>query len=154
MTLFNTFALHAGRWSSGMTLALHGEFPWFDPHTLLRISVTFIADIVLHFFALFFTQWLIYPFSFHIDTLISIFMLHLANLCVVAKIEMHIKSVIFCTVFLREITKTKPVGLLQILVFFYYFFGKSTWERCLFLVFHWIIVYQGFYIWNLKRKYT
>ena len=41
-------------------------------------------------FALFFTQWLIYPFSFHIDILIWTFIFHLANLCVVAKIEMHV----------------------------------------------------------------
>ena len=29
--------------------------------------------------------------SFHIDILISTFIFHLANLCVVAKIEMHLK---------------------------------------------------------------
>ena len=33
-------------------------------------------------------------------------------------------------------------------------FGKSTRGRCLFLFFHLTIVYQGFYILNLKRKYT
>ena len=55
------------------------------------VSVIFIAVIVLYFFALFFTQWLIYPFSFHIDILIYTFIFHLANLCFVAKIEMHVK---------------------------------------------------------------
>ena len=34
------------------------------------VSVFFIAIIVLYFFAFFFTQWLIYPFFFHIDILI------------------------------------------------------------------------------------
>ena len=35
-------------------------------------------------------QWLIYPFSFHIDILIQTFIFYLANLFVVAKIEMHV----------------------------------------------------------------
>ena len=34
MTLFNTFVLHTGRWSSGMSLASHGELLWFETHTL------------------------------------------------------------------------------------------------------------------------
>ena len=38
MTLFNTNALHVGRWCSGMTLAWHGEGPGFNTHTL-RCSV-------------------------------------------------------------------------------------------------------------------
>ena len=54
------------------------------------VSVIFIAIIVLYFL-LFFMQWLIYPFSFHIDILILTFIFHLPNLCVVAKIEMHVK---------------------------------------------------------------
>ena len=35
MTLFNTFALHACLWSSGMTLASHGVHSWFETHTRL-----------------------------------------------------------------------------------------------------------------------
>ena len=35
MTLFNTFAFHASRWCSGMSLASHGERHWFETHTIL-----------------------------------------------------------------------------------------------------------------------
>ena len=71
------------------------------------VSVYFYCWHCFVLFALFFTQWLIYQFSFHIDILIETFIFHLANLCVVSKIEMHEKLVIFCTVLLREITQNK-----------------------------------------------
>ena len=70
MTLFNTLALHAIRWCSGMSLASHGEGPWFETHTLLCSISYFYCYHCFVLFALFFTQWLIYPFSFHIDILI------------------------------------------------------------------------------------
>ena len=50
MTLFNTLDLHAIRWCSGMSLASHGEGPWFETHTILcSVSYFFIAVIILHF---------------------------------------------------------------------------------------------------------
>ena len=57
---------------------------------------------------------------------------------------------IFFTVLLREITQNETDRNIANFAIF----GKSTWERCLFLFCHLTIVYQGFYIWNLKRKYT
>ena len=67
MTLFNTLALHAIRWCSGMSLASHGEGPWFETDTMLCSIIYFYCYHCFVLFALFFTQWLIYPFSFHID---------------------------------------------------------------------------------------
>ena len=68
--LFNTFALHAGRWCSGMSLASYGERRWFE--TYIQYSVVSVIFYCWHcfvLFALFFTQWLInINFSF---TLIS-----------------------------------------------------------------------------------
>ena len=50
MTLFNTSALHAGLWSSGMTLASHREHDWFETYTILcNIGYFFIAYSVLYF---------------------------------------------------------------------------------------------------------
>ena len=49
MTLFNTLALHAIRWCSGMSLASHGEGPWFETYTILLVSIIFIVLIVLYF---------------------------------------------------------------------------------------------------------
>ena len=91
MTLFNTLVFHAIRWCSGMSLASHGEGLWFETHTILCSISYFYCYHCFVLFALFFTQWLIYSFSFHIDILISTFIFHLANLCVVDKIEMHVK---------------------------------------------------------------
>ena len=54
------------------------------------VSVIFIAIIVLYFCSLFYAMANI-SISFHIDILIKTFIFHLANLCVVAKIEMHVK---------------------------------------------------------------
>ena len=67
MTLFNTLARHAIRWCSGMSLASHGEGPWFETHTILCSISYFYCYHCFVLFALFCTQWLIYPFSFHID---------------------------------------------------------------------------------------
>ena len=65
---------HASRWCSGMTLAWHGEGPGFETQTILCSISYFLLLLLQHhcfvLFALFFTQWLIYPFSFHIDILI------------------------------------------------------------------------------------
>ena len=89
MTLFNTIA--GMRWCSGMSLASHGEGPWFDTHTILcSISYFLLLSLFCTFCSLF-TQWLIYPFSFHIEILILSFIFHLATLGVVAKIVMHVK---------------------------------------------------------------
>ena len=68
--LFNTLALHAIRWCRGMSLASHGEGPWFETHTILCSISYFYCYHCFVLFALFFTQWLIYLFSFHIDILI------------------------------------------------------------------------------------
>ena len=70
MTLFNTMAFHAIRWCSGMSLASHGEGPWFEMHTILYSISYFYCYHCFVLFALFFKQWLIYPFSFYIDILI------------------------------------------------------------------------------------
>ena len=70
MTLFNTLAFHAIRWCSGMSLASYDEDPWFETHTIHYSLIFFITIIVLYFLLSFFTQWLIYLFSFHIDILI------------------------------------------------------------------------------------
>ena len=50
MTLFNIFALHVCCWSSGMILALHGECPGFDTHTLLCGNYYFLLLTVLRTF--------------------------------------------------------------------------------------------------------
>ena len=43
MTLFITSTLHAGLWSRSMTLASHGECPWFETHiTLCGIGYFFL----------------------------------------------------------------------------------------------------------------
>ena len=70
MTLLNTLALHAIRWCSGMSLSSHGDGPWFETHTILCSISYFYCYHCFVLFALFFTQWLIYPFSCHIDILI------------------------------------------------------------------------------------
>ena len=46
MTLFNTFALRAGRWCSGMSLASHGVLLWFETHTLL-CSIRYFLSLTL-----------------------------------------------------------------------------------------------------------
>ena len=86
MTLFNTFALRASRWCRGMSLALHGERHWFETHTILcSISYFLLLSLFCTFCSLFHTMANI-SISFHIDILISTFIFHLVNLCVVAKI--------------------------------------------------------------------
>ena len=67
MTLFNTFAHHASHWCRGMSLASQGKRHWFETHTVLVIFYCYHCFVL---FAIFFTQWLIYPYSFHIDILI------------------------------------------------------------------------------------
>ena len=53
--LSNTFTLHAGLWSSGMTLASYGKGPWFEAHTILSsIGYFFYCLQCFVFFALFF----------------------------------------------------------------------------------------------------
>ena len=49
MTLFNTLALHAIRWCSGMSLASHAEVPGSRRTQYSVVSVIFIAIIVLYF---------------------------------------------------------------------------------------------------------
>ena len=56
MTLFNTLALHAIRWCSGMSLASHSEGPWFETHTILCNISYFYCYHCFVLFALFFTQ--------------------------------------------------------------------------------------------------
>ena len=57
MTLFNTFAQHAGLWSSGMTLASHVELSWFVTHIkLCSVCYYFIAYSVLYFCSFFRTM--------------------------------------------------------------------------------------------------
>ena len=47
-----------------MSLASHGEGPWFETHTILCGISYFYCYHCFVRFALFFTQWLIYPFPF------------------------------------------------------------------------------------------
>ena len=91
MTLFNTF--HFMR-AVGVVVCLSLRMANVTGSRRTQYSVVSVIFYCYHcfvVFALFFTQWLIYQFSFHIDILISTFIFHLANLCVVAKIEMHVK---------------------------------------------------------------
>ena len=71
MTLFNTFVLMR---TVGLVVRLSlGMANWSrvrDAYTTLYYQLFFIAIIVLYFLLSFFTQWLIYQFSFHIDILI------------------------------------------------------------------------------------
>ena len=66
MTLFNTFALRAGRWSSGMCLASHGVLLWFETHTLL-CSIMFFLSLTLFctFYSLFhkMAKYIHFPFT-------------------------------------------------------------------------------------------
>ena len=105
----------------------------------MAVSCTFLLS--------FFPLWLIFPFSFHIDILIYVSILNLVKVCVVAKIVMQvIIGDILCIVLLREITQNKTdrnIAFSVLLLFF--FFGKSTWVRCLFLFFRLTIVFQGLY---------
>ena len=66
MTLFNTFALRAGRWCSGMSIASYGVLLWFETYTPL-CSIRY-----------FFYRWLFCTFCslFHTLANISIFLLH------------------------------------------------------------------------------
>ena len=93
MTLFNTFALHAGLWSSGMTLASDGERSWFETDTILcSISYILLLTLFCTFCSLFHTMANI-SISLHIEIFIHVktFIFHSANLFVVAKIELHVK---------------------------------------------------------------
>ena len=66
MTLFNTLAPHAIRWCSGMSLALHGEGPWFNTHRILcSISYFLLLSLFCTFCSL-----------FHAMANISIFLSH------------------------------------------------------------------------------
>ena len=47
-----------------MPLASHGEGPWFETHTILCSISYFYCYHCFVLFALFFTQWLIYPCPF------------------------------------------------------------------------------------------
>ena len=66
MALFNTLALHAIRWCSGMSLASHGEGLWFEMHTILCSINYFYCYHCFVLFALF----------FHAMANISIFLSH------------------------------------------------------------------------------
>ena len=46
MTLFNTFALRAGRWCSGMSLASYGVLLWFETHPPL-CSIWYFLSLTL-----------------------------------------------------------------------------------------------------------
>ena len=151
MTLFNTFALHADRWSSGMSLASHGELFRFETHTLLcSISYFLLLTLFCTFCSLFHTMANISIFLWHWHCHIN-FIFHLAIfMCRCKDWNACGNWWYFYTVLLRE----KPIWIVQSLVFLCYFWKKSSGERCLFLFFHLTIVYQEFCIWNLKRKYT
>ena len=70
MTLFNTFALmQAVGVVVWLSLGME-KVPGSRRRQYSVVSVIFIAIMVLYFLLSFFTQWLIYPFSFHIDILI------------------------------------------------------------------------------------
>ena len=64
--LFNTLALHAIRWCSGMSLASYGEGPWFETHTILCSISYFYYYHCFVLFALF----------FHAMANISVFLSH------------------------------------------------------------------------------
>ena len=106
-----------------------------------------IADNCFVLFALFFTQWLIYQFSFHID-IIYIFkpLFSIEPIYVVAKIEMHVKiGDILYRVTKRDNSKQNRKEYCKFECnYSFAIFGKSTRERCLFLFFHLTIVYHGF----------
>ena len=70
MTLFNTFALMR---AVGVVVWLSlsmAKVPGSTRRQYSVVSLIFIAIVVLYFLLSFFTQWLIYSFSFHIDILI------------------------------------------------------------------------------------
>ena len=58
------------------------------------VLVIFLLLQCFVIFALFFPQWLIFLFFFHIDILMKTSSLNLTNLCVVPKNVMHVKLVI------------------------------------------------------------
>ena len=64
--LFNTLALHAIRWCSGMSLASYDEGSWFETHTILCSISYFYYYHCFVLFALF----------FHAKAHISIFLSH------------------------------------------------------------------------------
>ena len=149
MTLFNTFTLHAGLWSSGMTLASHGEHPWFETHTIL-CSIGGGGGYCLQYFvlfALFFSHWLIYIFLSHWHSHINFYSqfsqaIRRCKDCNACKNRWYL-----CIVLLRDITQNTTdrniADFSVLLLILKKVPGKGAF-----------IVYQGFYIWNLDRKYT
>ena len=66
--LYNTFAFHAGRWCSGMSLASYGERRWFETYTILcSICYSLLLTLFCNFCSLFHSMADKYQFFFHID---------------------------------------------------------------------------------------
>ena len=155
MTLFNTFALRAGRWCSGMSLASYGVLLWFETHTPL-CSIRYFLSLTLFctFCSLFHTMANISIFLSHWHCHINFYFPFSQFLCR-CKDWNACKNLV---IILYRVTKrdNSKQNRYEYCKFYCSFaiFEKSTRERCLFLFFHLTTVYQGFYICNLKRKYT
>ena len=133
----------------------HCECPWFETHTLLCSIGYFLLLTMFCTFALFF------PIMANISTFLSHWLSHINFYSKFCQFMHHCKDCYacknwwhLCIVLLREITQNKTDRNIANLSVRLLFLEKSTRERCLFLFFRQIIVYQGFYIWSLNRKYT
>ena len=119
------------------------------------VSDIFLLLTLFCTFSSLFTQWLIYPFSFHIDNChINFYFPFSQFMCRCKDWNACHNSWSFCTVLLREITQNKTDMNISNFSVLLLFLEKVPGKGAFFVFFHLTIVYQGFYIWNLKRKYT
>ena len=118
------------------------------------VSVIFLLLTLFSTFALFHTMASISIFLSHWHCHI-IFYFPFSQCMCRCKDRNACKNLLYCcTVLLREITQNKTdmnIANFRVLLLF---MEKEPGKCAFFFFFHLTIVYQGFYIWNLKRKYT
>ena len=108
MTLFNTFAQHASRWCSGMSLASQGELSLFETHTILcSVSYFLLLSLFCTFCSLFHTMANISIFLSHWLSHINFYFPFSQFMCRCKDWNACKNWWCFCTVLLREITQIK-----------------------------------------------
>ena len=131
MTLFNTLALRAGRWCSGMSLALHGERRWFETQTILcSICYFLLLTLFCTFCSLFHTIANISIFLSHWYSQINFYFPFSQFMCRPKDWNACKNWWYFCTVSLREITQNKTDrNIANFSVLLLFFFWKKYQEK-------------------------
>ena len=134
-------------------LSLHVPYdPGSIPTDNFVVLVVFFIATMFCIFCSLLPQWIIFLYFFHIGILIKKFksqfnqFMRCSEDCNACKNWWYLFIVL-----LREITQNTTD---RNIANFSAICWKSTRIRCLFLFFRLTIVFHGFYIWNLNRKYT